>query len=97
MLELVPESFRQCAEEFMNELGNPEIKQDCVWNIYLALLGKFHAHRIIAVDEWDIFFDDDCYEKTQSDPNQRQGTVHIDGLNPLVITGKSTHMLILLS
>ncbi len=52
----------------MNELGNPEIKQDCVWNIYLALLGKFHAHRIIAVDEWDIFFDDDCYEKTQSDP-----------------------------
>ncbi len=40
---------------------------------------------------------DDCYEKTQSDPNQRQGTIHINGLNPLVITGKLTHMLILLS
>ncbi|KAK0217450.1 hypothetical protein EDD85DRAFT_797931 [Armillaria nabsnona] len=85
VLELVPESFQQCTEEFMDELGNPEIKQDCVWNIYLALLGKFHAHRIIAVDEWDIFFDDDCYEKTQSHPNQRQGTIHINSLNPLVI------------
>ncbi|KAK0224450.1 hypothetical protein EDD85DRAFT_730019, partial [Armillaria nabsnona] len=38
VLELVPESFRQCAQEFMKELGNPEITQDCIWNIYLALL-----------------------------------------------------------
>ncbi|PBK62409.1 hypothetical protein ARMSODRAFT_895602, partial [Armillaria solidipes] len=97
VLELVPESFRQCAEEFMNELGNPEITQDCVWNIYLALLGKFHDHRIIAVDEWHVFFDDDCYENTQSDANQRQGTLHIDDFNSLVIAGMLTHTLILLS
>ncbi len=81
----------------MNKLGNPKIWQDCVWNIYLALLGKFHVHRIIALDEWDVFFDDDCYEKIQSDANQRQGTLHIGGLNPLVFAGKLTHMLILLS
>ncbi|SJL03250.1 uncharacterized protein ARMOST_06602 [Armillaria ostoyae] len=89
LIEQAPERFDaqdyKCAKEFMNELGNPEITQDCVWNIYLALLGKFHDHRIIAVDEWHVFFDDNCYENTQSDANQRQGTLHIDDFNSLVI------------
>ncbi|PBK86231.1 hypothetical protein ARMGADRAFT_1035685 [Armillaria gallica] len=44
----------KCTQEFMNELGNPEITQDCIWNIYLALLRKFHDHRIIAEDEWHM-------------------------------------------
>ena len=77
----------------MNELGNPEITQDCIWNIYLALLRKFHDHRIIVEDEWHIFFDDEFDEKAPADANQIRG----NNLNPLVIAGKLTHMLLLLS
>ncbi|KAK0457078.1 uncharacterized protein EV420DRAFT_1480952 [Desarmillaria tabescens] len=74
VLELVPESFRRCAEVFMNELGNPEIRQDCVWDIYLGLLGKFREHNIITVDEWDFFVDNNYDEETPEDVN-----------NPLVL------------
>ncbi|KAK0440491.1 uncharacterized protein EV420DRAFT_1221376, partial [Desarmillaria tabescens] len=42
MLQLVPNSFRQWAEVFMEELGHPEVTRECIWNVYLALLDKFH-------------------------------------------------------
>ncbi|KAK0445278.1 uncharacterized protein EV420DRAFT_1648415 [Desarmillaria tabescens] len=74
VLELVPESFWRCAEVFMNELGNPEIRQDCVWDIYLGLLGKFREHNIITIDEWDFFIDNNYDEETPEDVN-----------NPLVL------------
>ncbi|KAK0438491.1 uncharacterized protein EV420DRAFT_1486665 [Desarmillaria tabescens] len=55
MLQLVPNSFRQWAE--------------CIWNVYLALLDKFHERHIVVLDEWHVI-STRAYKAEETDKNQ---------------------------
>ncbi|KAK0467341.1 uncharacterized protein EV420DRAFT_1474661 [Desarmillaria tabescens] len=40
------------ADEIMKKMGLPEVVQECVWEIYMELLSRFHGHGIVGHPEW---------------------------------------------
>ncbi|KAK0434756.1 uncharacterized protein EV420DRAFT_1653801 [Desarmillaria tabescens] len=57
------------AEVFMEELGHPEVTRECIWNVYLALLDKFHERHIVVLDEWHVV-SMRAYEAEETNKNQ---------------------------
>lgn len=51
-MELVPPDFHLEAQFFYNELGQPEVNRENIWNIYLALHQRFEAGPEMPFDSW---------------------------------------------
>ncbi|KAK0473927.1 hypothetical protein IW261DRAFT_1552874 [Armillaria novae-zelandiae] len=51
VLKLVPDTFTTLAHGFITDLGNPEVNQNVIWDIYLSLRAKFYDAEPITSDD----------------------------------------------
>ncbi|KAK0474616.1 hypothetical protein IW261DRAFT_1341519 [Armillaria novae-zelandiae] len=54
VLKLVPDTFATLAHGFITDLGNPEVNQNVIWDIYLSLRAKFYDAGIFASQDWEV-------------------------------------------
>ncbi|KAK0474128.1 hypothetical protein IW261DRAFT_1423225 [Armillaria novae-zelandiae] len=54
VLKLVPDTFATLAHGFIMDLGNPEVNQNVVWDIYLSLRAKFYDTGIFTSQDWEV-------------------------------------------
>ncbi|KAK0493647.1 hypothetical protein EDD18DRAFT_1108017 [Armillaria luteobubalina] len=54
VLKLVLDTFAKLAHGFIMELGNPEVNQNVIWDIYLSLRAKFYDTGIFASEDWEV-------------------------------------------
>ncbi|KAK0482870.1 hypothetical protein EDD18DRAFT_1112504 [Armillaria luteobubalina] len=54
VLKLIPDTFATLAHGFIMDLGNPEVNQNVVWDIYLSLRAKFYDTGIFASQDWEV-------------------------------------------
>ncbi|KAK0466585.1 hypothetical protein IW261DRAFT_1553915 [Armillaria novae-zelandiae] len=51
VLKLIPDTFATLAHGFITDLGNPEVNQNVVWDIYLSLRAKFYDAKPVTSDD----------------------------------------------
>ncbi|KAK0474515.1 hypothetical protein IW261DRAFT_1422820 [Armillaria novae-zelandiae] len=54
VLKIIPDTFATLAHGFIMDLGNLEVNQNVVWDIYLSLRAKFYDAGIFTSQDWEV-------------------------------------------